>query len=208
MNLRSIDLNLLVIFDALMAERSITGAARKVGITPSAMSHALHRLRQTFKDELLERPGSGMVPTQRALDLLMRLRRGLDHFQELLARSLIGDRVIGTDQFDRFRALQPLARLHFARARLGAAGFEIAEEMRNRHVQDIGDLRQPRCTDPIGAALVFLDLLEGEPERSGERLLVHPDQQPSRADAGADMNIDRVGHARPAAVSRGDAKLG
>ncbi len=68
MNLRSIDLNLLVIFDALMAERSITGAACKVGITPSAMSHALHRLRRTFNDELLERNGRGMVPTRRAIE--------------------------------------------------------------------------------------------------------------------------------------------
>jgi DNA-binding transcriptional LysR family regulator len=50
MNLRSIDLNLLVVFDALMAEKSITRAARKVGITPSAMSHALRRLRDTFND--------------------------------------------------------------------------------------------------------------------------------------------------------------
>ena len=69
MNLRSIDLNLLVIFDALMAEQSIAGAGRKVGLTPSAMSHALRRLRQTFNDELLERTGRGMVPTKRALEL-------------------------------------------------------------------------------------------------------------------------------------------
>src|ERR1700730_15268902 len=85
MNLRSIDLNLLVIFDALMAERSIAGAARKVGITPSAMSHALRRLRDTFNDELLERTSRGMVPTQRAIELwtsvrsaLQQLQRGID----------------------------------------------------------------------------------------------------------------------------------
>src|SRR5947209_7862811 len=53
-----------------------------------------------------------------------------------------------------------------------------------------------------GAALVFLDLLKGEPKRPGERFLVHADQQPSRADPGADMDIDRVGHPRPAAVWR------
>src|SRR5213076_1321975 len=42
---------------------------------------------------------------------LARLRRGLDHFEELVARPLIGNRVIGADQFDRFRALQARARL-------------------------------------------------------------------------------------------------
>jgi DNA-binding transcriptional LysR family regulator len=69
MNLRSFDLNLLVIFDALMAEKSITRAAGRVGVTPSAMSHALHRLRDTFNDELLVRTACGMVPSQRALEL-------------------------------------------------------------------------------------------------------------------------------------------
>src|SRR5260221_109137 len=64
MNLRSIDLNLLVIFDALMTERSITRAARKVGITPSAMSHALQRLRQRWAPglqaaTLVDQPLSG-----------------------------------------------------------------------------------------------------------------------------------------------------
>ena len=88
LNLRSIDLNLLVIFDALMAERSITGAARKVGITPSAMSHALHRLRQTFNDELLERTGRGMVATQRALDLWGPVGAALRQMQSAVEQQL------------------------------------------------------------------------------------------------------------------------
>jgi DNA-binding transcriptional LysR family regulator len=84
MNLRGIDLNLMVIFEAVMAEKSIAGAARSVGMTPSALSHALSRLRRTFNDPLIERKPSGMVPTQRALDLigpvrtaLQQLRRGI-----------------------------------------------------------------------------------------------------------------------------------
>jgi DNA-binding transcriptional LysR family regulator len=55
MNLRKIDLNLLVVFDAIIAERSITRAAQKVGISQSAMSHALGRLSQTFRDDLVRR---------------------------------------------------------------------------------------------------------------------------------------------------------
>lgn len=84
MNLRGIDLNLLVIFEAVMAEKSIAAAARSVGMSPSALSHALSRLRQTFNDPIIERKSRGMVPTQRALDLiepvrtaLQQLRRGI-----------------------------------------------------------------------------------------------------------------------------------
>lgn len=69
MNLRKIDLNLLVVFDAIIAERSITRAAQKVGISQSAMSHALGRLRQTFKDDLVRRTSRGMEPTARALKI-------------------------------------------------------------------------------------------------------------------------------------------
>ncbi len=88
MNLRSIDLNLLVIFDALMAEQSIAGAGRKVGLTPSAMSHALRRLRQTFNDELLERTGRGMVPTQRALELWRSVGAALEQLQRAVGQQL------------------------------------------------------------------------------------------------------------------------
>ena len=88
MNLRSIDLNLLVFFDALITERSITGAARKVGISPSAMSHALSRLRQTFGDEILERTGRGMVPTRRALNLWESLSDALQQVQRSVEQQL------------------------------------------------------------------------------------------------------------------------
>ena len=88
MNLRTIDLNLLVFFDALISERSITAAARKVGISPSAMSHALSRLRQTFDDELLERTGRGMVPTQRALDLWPAISAALQQVERAVEQQL------------------------------------------------------------------------------------------------------------------------
>jgi DNA-binding transcriptional LysR family regulator len=74
MNLRKIDLNLLVIFDALMSESSVAAAAVKVGITPSAMSHALGRLRRTLDDEIIRRTPRGMVPTRRARQLAQRTR--------------------------------------------------------------------------------------------------------------------------------------
>lgn len=85
MNLRTIDLNLLVIFDALMAEKSITRAAKAIGMTPSAVSHALNRLRQTFGDPLFHRTSTGMVPTRRALELIPFVRAALHSLQHGMA---------------------------------------------------------------------------------------------------------------------------
>jgi len=68
-NLRGIDLNLLVVFDALMAERHVTRAARHNGLSQPAMSKALNRLRHLFGDRLFERRDGRMEPTSRALEL-------------------------------------------------------------------------------------------------------------------------------------------
>jgi len=68
-DLRLFDLNLLVAFDALVAERSVTRAARRVGIGQPAMSHALSRLRELFGDPLFVRTTDKMRPTTRALEL-------------------------------------------------------------------------------------------------------------------------------------------
>jgi DNA-binding transcriptional LysR family regulator len=63
------DLNLLVTLDVLLAEGSVARAARRLGLSPSAMSRALARLRETTGDPLLVRAGRGLVPTPRALEL-------------------------------------------------------------------------------------------------------------------------------------------
>src|SRR3984957_18465480 len=67
-NLRSVDLNLLVVFDALMAERNVTRAAERNGLSQPAVSKALNRLRGLFDDPLFVRRDRGMEPTARALE--------------------------------------------------------------------------------------------------------------------------------------------
>jgi DNA-binding transcriptional LysR family regulator len=67
------DLNLLVVLDVLLAEGSVAGAARRLRLSPSAMSRALARLRMTTGDPLLVRAGRGLVPTPRALELRERV---------------------------------------------------------------------------------------------------------------------------------------
>src|SRR5215472_2379097 len=63
------DLNLLVTLDVLLKEGSVARAARRLRLSPSAMSRALARLRRTTGDPLLVRAGRGLVPTRRAHEL-------------------------------------------------------------------------------------------------------------------------------------------
>ena len=85
-NLSRVDLNLLVHLDALLAERSVTRAAARVGLGQSAMSHNLARLRDLFSDELLTRGPEGLRPTPRALALVEPVRIALAQIQVLVSR--------------------------------------------------------------------------------------------------------------------------
>lgn len=83
-NLRSIDLNLLVVFDALVEERGVRRAGERIGLSQSATSHALDRLRKLFDDEILIRTTSGMEPTPRAISLAGPVRLALQDIQTAL----------------------------------------------------------------------------------------------------------------------------
>ncbi len=77
LGLPGLDLNLLLAFDALMDTCNVTRAAERLGITQSAMSHKLRRLRDTFDDPLLVGGRQGMYPTPRAERLAEPVRRAL-----------------------------------------------------------------------------------------------------------------------------------
>src|SRR5437764_1844585 len=81
MNWGAFDLNLLIVFDAVMQERSVTRAGGRIGLSQPAVSHALGRLRHMLKDELFIRTPDGMAPTPRAEQLAEPLRRALDDMQ-------------------------------------------------------------------------------------------------------------------------------
>jgi DNA-binding transcriptional LysR family regulator len=81
MNWGAFDLNLLIVFDAVMQERSVTRAGNRIGLSQPAMSHALNRLRYMLKDELFIRTPDGMVPTPRAETLAQPLRSALSEMQ-------------------------------------------------------------------------------------------------------------------------------
>ena len=84
-NLRNFDLNLLVIFRAIMTRGSIAGAADEVGLSPSAVSHALGRLRITLNDQLFHRTGNGVEPTERAKELSSEIERGLGFIENAIS---------------------------------------------------------------------------------------------------------------------------
>ena len=82
--LRTLDLNLLKVFDAIMAERSLTRAAQQLALTQPAVSNALRRLRETLGDELLVRKGRLLEPTARAQTLWPAVHDTLNRLQETL----------------------------------------------------------------------------------------------------------------------------
>ena len=86
-NLRSIDLNLLVVFDAIMTQGNISRAADKIGMSQSAMSHALSRLRATVDDELFVRTPKGLEPTPQARQMADAIHLSLNLITDTLSSS-------------------------------------------------------------------------------------------------------------------------
>jgi DNA-binding transcriptional LysR family regulator len=84
MHVASLDLNLLRVFDVLLEERSVTRAGARLGLTQSAVSHALSRLRYHLGDELFQRDAQGMQPTRRALEIGPSLHAALTQLQSAL----------------------------------------------------------------------------------------------------------------------------
>lgn len=122
MKLREVDLNLLVMLRELLAERHVTRAAEKLGITQPAMSAALARMRVLFNDPLLLRTSRGMNLTLKAEHLLGQLDRTLLDVENMLERSPLDFdpatsrrtfTIIGTDFVEQF--LLPMLSVELAR---------------------------------------------------------------------------------------------
>jgi len=84
MDIRKVDLNLLVALDALLAERSVSRAAVRLHLSQPATSALLARLRELFGDPLLLRSARGMLPTPRALELLGPVKQVLDEIDAIV----------------------------------------------------------------------------------------------------------------------------
>jgi DNA-binding transcriptional LysR family regulator len=113
--LGAIDLNLLVVFDAVMQERHVTRAGQRLGLSQPAMSHALTRLRYMLKDDLFVRSPKGMLPTPRAEQLALPIRTALDGLQhsleptQFVPSSATRSFRIGVDNYSAVVLVGPLA---------------------------------------------------------------------------------------------------
>lgn len=85
MNINTLDLNLLKVFDALYLERNVSRAGERIGIAQSSMSNALNRLRDQFDDPLFQRTPKGMEPTARAEELAPQVQLVLMNVSQMLA---------------------------------------------------------------------------------------------------------------------------
>jgi DNA-binding transcriptional LysR family regulator len=115
MNIAGLNLNLLPVLDALLAERSVSRAGARLGLSQPAVSNALAQLRSLLKDPLLVRQRGGMVPTERALALAGPLRAALAAIESGLAPPAPFDPArtqarftIVTNDFVAFVLLRPL----------------------------------------------------------------------------------------------------
>jgi DNA-binding transcriptional LysR family regulator len=84
MNWNTFDLNLLVVFDAVMQEKNLTRTGQRLGLTQSAVSHALSRLRHMLNDELFVRSPEGMLPTPRAERMAGPIHQALQNIRVVL----------------------------------------------------------------------------------------------------------------------------
>lgn len=99
-HISGMDLNLLLVFDAVMDERNVTRAAGQLGITQSAVSHALKRLRLLLGDPLFVRSPKGMVPTPSAVAVAVDVKPALRQIRAALGRRDIFDPATSTRRFE------------------------------------------------------------------------------------------------------------
>jgi DNA-binding transcriptional LysR family regulator len=96
-NLRNVDLNLLIVFDAVFATGNISHAARQLALSQPAVSNALTRLREHFDDPLFVRAGRGVKPTNRSQQMIEPVREAL----RLIRRQFDGDRTLDLASYKR-----------------------------------------------------------------------------------------------------------
>ena len=160
-NLSKIDLNLLVVLDVLLREKSVAQTANRLNLTSSAVSHALKRLRLLFDNELLVRDGRRMVPTARAEVLAETLPTVLSCIERTLAEPEAFDPGTSTRVFrlaapDFFSPLIPLLL-----KRMGEEAPAIQLEVSALPVNGMSDLRLGRYDALIAPSFKQSDELRG-----------------------------------------------
>lgn len=120
MELKDVDLNLLVVFDHLLRQGTVSGAARALGLSQPAVSNALARLRTLLGDELFVRSSKGMLPTPLAQELAEPVAYALESLQGALTHKLAFDPLHSVRAFR--IAMTDIGEVHFIPPLMGALG--------------------------------------------------------------------------------------
>jgi DNA-binding transcriptional LysR family regulator len=166
MNFRQIDLNLLHVFDAVMKHRSVTLASEQLALSPSAVSHALARLRQALKDDLFVRDEAGLQPTARAMELASQVSDGL----ALLERALAAAPFVPSESIRRFRLAAGDYVCAMILPRLVQRLAQVAPHV-DLQVTPVSRLDVARQLD-VGAVDVIIGLFRALPEKLRRRTLM------------------------------------
>ena len=147
LNLRSVDLNLLPVFEAAYEEKSLSRAATRLAMTQSAVSHALSRLRAVFRDELFVREARGVLPTPVADLIYAKLRGALGSVRQSVAERRQFDPRTSERRFfiGISHPLGPMIGVR-VRERLArvAPGLEVAFSTRSRPIELERGMREGR----------------------------------------------------------------
>lgn len=202
--MQNADLNLLIALDVLLAERSVTRAARRLGLSPSAMSRTLARLRRTTGDPLLVQAGRALVPTPHAEELSGRVHALAHDAQAVLRPATNRLDLVSLDRTFTIRAGEGFVEL--LSAPLAAAVREAAPHVRLRFVpkpdKDAAPLREGLVDLEIGVLgtsapemrtqLLFRDRFVGV-ARTGHPLLAAGGVTPERYAACSHVVASRRG---------------
>ena len=190
MRYRQIDLNLFLIFDAVLRTGSVSRSAKALGVSQSAVSQALARLREHFKDELFLKTSTGVTPTSTALSLAEDVRQfvafseaalinraGFDPLASTrdirIGMTDMGEMAMAPRMLEEFRRIAPGCRLIF----LDLWGEELREGFERGEVDLAINARPP----PVG------DVLQQKLYENGYILLVHRDNPIDHDVSAADL---------------------
>ena len=158
MELRELDLNLLLVFNQLLLDRSVSTAAQKLGLTQPAVSNALKRLRTALKDELFLRTSRGMEPTPYALHLAEPVVYALNALQTALSTRDSFDPLTSTRNFQ--LAMNDIGEMYFMPALMGALS-KVAPQVRVSTVRpNAGNLKEDMESGTADLALGLMPNLQ------------------------------------------------
>lgn len=156
--LRDIDLNLLVVFNQMLLDRSASVAADKLGMSQPAISNALRRLRDLLKDELFIRTAKGMEPTPYALHLAEPVVYALDALQTALSSKESFDPQTSARTFN--LAMTDIGEMYFMPPLMEALSRRAPMVQIHTHRPNAGDLKEGMASGSIDLALGLLPTLQ------------------------------------------------